>query len=36
MGTRSTDRLIIRDVDGDGTADLLIGNGPAIMYGPCP
>jgi len=25
-----------RDVDSDGTADLLIGNGPTIVYEPCP
>ena len=32
----SSDTMVIRDVDGDGIQDLLLGGGPNILYGPCP
>ena len=31
-----SDTMVIRDVDGDGVQDLLLGGGPNILYGPCP
>lgn len=28
--------LAVADVDGDGVDDIVDGNGPTIVYGPCP